>query len=192
LTLLFALWLAVAQAQEPAAEPPPEVPPAGAEDADVAIDEDEPRGIPGLPPGPAPAPDEAERLTHDLAKSLRCPVCQGLSVADSPSESAVAMKGRIRELVEMGYSGEQITDYFVSRYGEWILLEPPMSTNWLVWVAPALVGGLALAWVASIVAQWRKEPEPLPSDVGLLPKDEYEARLLREISDGDDDKKGKT
>ncbi len=136
-----------------------------------------------MPPGPEPAPAEVDTITHGLAKQLRCPVCQGLSVADSPSESAIAMKLRIRDLVAQGYTEEQIVDYFVSRYGEWILLAPPMRTNWLVWLAPAFVGGLALAWVAAVVARWRREPEPLPSDVGLMPKDAYEQRLLEEISE---------
>ncbi|MCB9766517.1 MAG: cytochrome c-type biogenesis protein CcmH, partial [Alphaproteobacteria bacterium] len=66
---------------------------------------------------------EARTLT--LAHGLRCPVCQGMSVADSSSEAAVNMKNRIRELVTAGYTDDQIEDYFIDRYGTWVLLEPP-------------------------------------------------------------------
>ena len=53
---------------------------------------------------------EVEQRTYALGKILRCPVCQGLSVADSQSDAAVAMKNRIQELVALGYADEQIVD----------------------------------------------------------------------------------
>jgi cytochrome c-type biogenesis protein CcmH len=136
------------------------------------------------PPGPPPPADQVDEVTRRIALGLRCPVCQGLSVADSPSETAVMMKNRVQELVEAGYTDEEIRDWFVARYGEWVLLEPSASgLNWLVWLGPGVVGGAGLAWVASVVLRWRREPDPipLPSDTGLLPKDEYERRLLAEI-----------
>ena len=64
--------------------------------------------IPGLPPGPPPATDQVDPLTHQIARTLRCPVCQGLSVADSTSEAAVMFQRRIEELVAAGYTEEQI------------------------------------------------------------------------------------
>lgn len=142
--------------------------------------------IPGLPPGPPPPPDQVDDIAYAIGKGLRCPVCQGLSVADSSSKAAVMIQARIRELVAAGYTAEQINDYFVTKYSEWILLEPPPSgLNWLIWLAPGLAGGLGLAMAASVAAQWRKEPDPvpLPSDVGLEDMDPYEAALLAEIED---------
>lgn len=136
-----------------------------------------------LPPpmfDPPPASD-VEALTIKVASRLRCPVCQGMSVSDSPSKTAVEMKGRVRELVAQGYSEQQIIDYFVARYTDWVLLEPTFADHWAVWVVPGLGLGLGLAWVASTVLAWRKKPEALPSDVGELPKDSYEERLLREL-----------
>ena len=135
------------------------------------------------PRGARPAADQVEPMTARIASQLRCPVCQGLSVADSRSSSAEAMRTRVRELVAAGYSEEQIRDYFVSRYGEWVLLAPPVRTNWVIWLAPGLTAGLGFAWIPAVVARWRKEPEALPSDVGLLPKDKYEERLLAEIDE---------
>jgi len=73
-------------------------------------------------------------------------------IADSPSELAAQMRTLIREKVAAGETDQQIVDYFVSKYGEWILLEPPRrGLLWIVWLAPAaaLLGGayLALSYV---------------------------------------------
>jgi len=137
------------------------------------------------PPGTPPATElELDERTRRISKGLRCPVCQGSSIQDSPVDSAVNMRNRVRELVERGYDQEQIHAYFVARYGEWILLAPPAAgLNWLVWIGPALAGGLALAVLAGVAARWRKEPDavPLPSDTGEAPLDDYEQRLLDEI-----------
>jgi cytochrome c-type biogenesis protein CcmH len=109
------------------------------------------QGIPGIAPDGPRVVDEASVsvATMHIAAGLRCPVCQGLSVADSGAEAAVAMRHRIEDLVRLGYGDEQIIAFFVDRYGTWVLLEPPMEgRNWLLWVAPfailALGGGLLL------------------------------------------------
>lgn len=151
-----------------------------------AADPQESGEIPGLPPGPAPAPEEVSPRAHHIAKLLRCPVCQGMSVADSTSEAAVQFQRRIQELVRLGYADEQIMDYFVDRYGDWILLAPPArGLNWMIWLGPGLAGGLGIAWAMATAVRWRKEPDevPLPSDQGHTPKDPYEARLLKELDE---------
>jgi cytochrome c-type biogenesis protein CcmH len=142
--------------------------------------------IPGMPPGPVPPDAEVQPRAHAIADHMRCPVCQGMSVADSTSEAAVMFQRRITELVRLGYSDEQIVDYFVDRYGEWILLAPPArGLNWMIWLGPGLAGGVGLAWALATAVKWRKEPDdvPLPSDVGHAPKDPYEARLLQELDE---------
>lgn len=85
-----------------------------------------------------------EARVQKLGKALRCAVCQGVSIADSPASMARAQLDTVRELVAEGKSDEEIIDYFVARYGEWVLLEPPKhGFNWLVWLGPIalLVGG---------------------------------------------------
>lgn len=143
--------------------------------------------IPGMVPGPPPPADQVADRAHRIALKLRCPVCQGQSVADSTSEAAVSMQRRIREMVAAGYTQQQIEDYFVDRYGEWVLLDPPATgLNWLIWLAPGLAAGVALTWAASVVVQWRREPEdpvPLPSDTGQVAKDKFEERLLAELDE---------
>ncbi len=93
---------------------------------------------------------ELDRVTEELAGIMRCPVCQGLSVADSPSKSAQAMKAEVRDLLAAGYTQEQTLQYFEKAYGEFIRLEPKAEGfNLVVWIAPAfglLVGAIVVAW----------------------------------------------
>jgi cytochrome c-type biogenesis protein CcmH len=87
-----------------------------------------------------------------IASGLRCPVCQNLSVADSPSGLAAEMRASIEQRLREGETPSQIRAFFVQRYGEWVLLEPPRRGFDLVpWLAPvaALALGLWL-WVRSL------------------------------------------
>lgn len=90
-----------------------------------------------------------EARVQALGKQLRCPMCQGLSIADSNSSAARAQMDKVRELVAAGKTDPEIRAYFTSRYGEWALLEPPATgMNLLVWVLPLVLlvgGGLAIA-----------------------------------------------
>lgn len=132
------------------------------------------------PPGSGAALAEAERI----GKRLRCPVCQGLSVADSNAEAARAMYKRIFELVQLGYSGEQIEDYFIDRYGEWVLLSPKKEgLHWIIWVGPVLV----LVVGAGLVALRAREqdaadtaPRPPTQDAE---DDPYRRQILAELGD---------
>jgi cytochrome c-type biogenesis protein CcmH len=104
---------------------------------------------------------------HEVASELRCVVCQNLSVADSPSEMATQMRAIVRERLAAGDSPAQVRQYFVERYGDWILLSPPRrGFSLLVWVAPpvALVVGLAVAGL--LVRRWtgRRRRTPPPVD----------------------------
>jgi len=99
--------------------------------------------------GPRATP-EAQVAT--IGAGLRCPTCQGLSVADSPSKVATSMREIIAEQLAAGRSPEEVRDYFVARYGDWILLSPPTDGfGWLVWLLPVagVVGGLGAAFAAA-------------------------------------------
>jgi cytochrome c-type biogenesis protein CcmH len=110
----------------------------------------------GLYVGKGALPDAAqEARAVRLASELQCPVCQGQSINASPAPMAQQMKDLIRSQVADGYSDEQVRQYFVSRYGEWVLLNPRAAGfNLLVYVLPvlALLGGLAL--VFTVVRRW--------------------------------------
>lgn len=97
--------------------------------------------------GSDPLDPVREARVQALGKQLRCPVCQGESIADSPAQMARAQMDRVRELVTEGKTDEEIRQYFVDRYGEWALLEPPAhGANWLVWLGPGVMvlGGLVV------------------------------------------------
>lgn len=135
-----------------------------------------------------PSQEEIESRTYALGKILRCPVCQGLSVADSRSDAAVAMKNRIQELVTLGYADEQIVDYFVQRYGEFTLLRPK-DKHWVVWTTPAIAVVIGLSVVA---LQWRrrqeKQEDVMSSDIETTEQqaealDPYRAQILRELGE---------
>lgn len=96
----------------------------------------------------------AARTKH-VAAQLRCPVCQGLSLQDSQSELSQQMKGVIRDQIVAGKTDAQVMDYFVAKYGEWILLEPRAhGFNLAVYLLPLLLlaGGIAVLYVS--VKRW--------------------------------------
>lgn len=93
------------------------------------------------------APQSADRV-EQIASRLRCPVCQTVSVAESPSESARAMREIITEQVADGRSDEEIITYFIAAYGEWVVIEPPARGGTLaLWLLPpaAFLVGLLVA-----------------------------------------------
>lgn len=90
-----------------------------------------------------------------LASQMRCAVCQGLSIHDSPSPLAQDQKDLIRAQVAGGATDQEVRDYFISKYGEWVLLEPKASGfNLLVYFLPAfaLLGGAVFIVIA--VRRW--------------------------------------
>ncbi|HYO57592.1 cytochrome c-type biogenesis protein [Archangium sp.] len=113
--------------------------------------------------GSEPLAPLLEARVQTLGKELRCAVCQGLSVADSPSSMARAQLDKIRELVAEGKSDQEVRDYFVARYGEWVLLQPRAEgLNLFVWLGPV---ALLLGGAFVIYRQVRRPPEPsAPAD----------------------------
>lgn len=98
--------------------------------------------------GPRPLDDRVQEIASDL----RCPVCQNLSVADSPSRLAGEMRAEIASRLRAGASADEVRGYFVERYGDWVLLEPPRrGLNLVPWLVPVvgLVAGGAI-WLALV------------------------------------------
>jgi cytochrome c-type biogenesis protein CcmH len=128
------------------------------------------------------APPVDERVVHEVAAQLRCVVCQNLSVADSPSETANQMRQIIRERLAAGESPEQVREYFVQKYGQWILLSPPKEGfNLLVWVVPFVGLGAGLVLVAVVLRRWSRRPAAVPpTPVDPAMRD----RIRREMSGG--------
>lgn len=101
-----------------------------------------------------------EARTTAVASTLRCPVCQGESIQDSPSELAQQMRSVVRDRLRAGQTPDEIRAYFVGRYGEWILLEPKMTgLNMVLYALPvvSIIGGLIL--IVFLVRRWTKPAE---------------------------------
>lgn len=116
-----------------------------------------------------PAPVGPSERADALAAELRCPDCQGLSVADSPTAAAQEIRRQIDELVAEGASDDAVREHFVARYGEWILLSPRAGIAWVVPFAVALLGVIVLAVVT---ARRRSDPGTTVS-----PSDEDRRRI---------------
>lgn len=107
------------------------------------------------------APPTLDERAAALDRQLRCPTCQGLSVADSPATSAAQIRVVVREQLAAGASDDEVRAYFVARYGRWILLDPPLAgLDLLLWLAP---GAVVIAGAIVAVARARARARAVPS-----------------------------
>jgi cytochrome c-type biogenesis protein CcmH len=113
-----------------------------------------------------------EARAQDISGQLRCVVCQNQTIDDSDAPLAHDMRLLVRERLLAGDSNQQVVGYIVDRYGNFVLLRPPFQANtWLLWFAPFVVLGLALA---GLLMQMRRRPAPAPA-----PLSEQEQAALR-------------
>lgn len=122
----------------------------------------------------APAqPTDAQRV-QALAGQLRCPDCQSLSVAESRTAAAAAIRGEIEQQVAAGRSDEAVRRYFTDRYGEWILLAPPEP---LLWALPAAA---VLAGLVGLAAWFRFARRPAQAPVAARPLEDAELSRIND------------
>ena len=111
-----------------------------------------------------------------LSEKLRCLVCQNQSIADSSAELAQDLRRQIREQVAAGKTDDQIVEYMVARYGDFVLYEPPVkATTVLLWAGPALLLVVGFAGLVHLVRARRAEP---PSPALTTEERERATRLL--------------
>jgi cytochrome c-type biogenesis protein CcmH len=122
---------------------------------------------------PLPGADTVlDAHAKNVASRLRCPVCQGESIQDSPAELAAQMKTLVREKLHGGESEAQVLDYFTQKYGQWILLEPKaQGLNLIVYWIPVffLVFGAAGIWF--VVKRWTRPRPAIAAEVVASPGD---------------------
>ena len=110
---------------------------------------------------------------HQLTQSLRCPQCQNNNIADSNATIAVDMRGKVFELLQEGKSKNDVVEYMVARYGNFVTYDPPMTASTLVlWIAPLL---LVLLGVVFLLRRKPKAQSAVKSQDILT--DEDNARL---------------
>lgn len=100
---------------------------------------------------------EDETRFRALTNELRCPKCQNQNLAGSDAPIARDLKNRTFQLIEEGRSDNEIREYMVDRYGEFITYNPPVrSSTWLLWFGPFVLLGLAMG----VLAMVRRRPAP--------------------------------
>jgi len=96
---------------------------------------------------PLAADPELEEKVNAITSELRCLVCQNQTIADSHAELAIDLKNQVRDMVRNGKTRDDVVDYMVKRYGDFVRYRPAMKpTTYLLWVGPflLLIGGLVL------------------------------------------------
>ncbi|MFT3709315.1 MAG: cytochrome c-type biogenesis protein CcmH [Archangium sp.] len=133
--------------------------------------------------GQDPLDAEREARVQRIGKLLRCAVCQGVSIADSPASMARAQLDKVRELVVEGKSDDEIFDYFVARYGEWALMEPRKSGVTLgLWVAPLALLALGVLLIMRSTSKTPTEPAPpVAASQEAQQQDDYLAKVRADL-----------
>lgn len=122
---------------------------------------------------------ELEQRARDLSREIRCVVCQSQSVADSDADIAKELRSMIREQIAAGKSDQEIRDFLVARYGDFVLFDPPFkASTYVLWIGPFAV--LVLAGIG-VALFFRRRAQELarPSDLSVDEKSRV-ARLLRD------------
>ena len=116
-----------------------------------------------------------EKRVVKLTSELRCLVCQNQSLADSHADLAIDLKNQVRSQMQAGKSDDEIRDYLVARYGDFVLYDPPFkSSTLLLWAGPFV---LLLTGLLGLAAYLRSRRRRLP-DVELTPVDRARAEAL--------------
>ncbi len=95
---------------------------------------------------PLAADEAVEQRLITIAEELRCLVCQNESLAGSHADLAEDLRREVRSLIKQGKTDQEVKDFLVSRYGDFVLYRPPVKpTTWLLWIGPFvfLIVGIA-------------------------------------------------
>lgn len=103
-----------------------------------------------------PSEVDIETRAREVGRSIRCVVCQNQSIDESDASLAQDMRKLVRARIRAGDSNTEVIDFMQNRYGDFVLLKPPVQTNtYLLWFAPAILLGFFLLWY---VVRVRRKP----------------------------------
>jgi cytochrome c-type biogenesis protein CcmH len=127
-----------------------------------------------------------EAKARAFMREIRCVVCQSQSIDESDAEIAAQLRNAIREQMAAGKNEDEIRDYLVARYGDFVLLKPPFKASTLfLWVGPFVLVAIGLGFV---LLQRRRKTAMAPDGAGLAPPDlnENERARVQRLLQGED------
>lgn len=117
-----------------------------------------------------------EAQARALMKEIRCLVCQNQSIEDSNAELARDLRAIVRERIALGDSPDNVRAYLVDRYGDWVLLKPPVKTStYFLWASPFLV-----VLIIALLLMKRNQRTAAPAPLSDAEKEQLKALLERE------------
>lgn len=132
-----------------------------------------------------------EERARDISAGLRCLVCQNQSIDDSNAQLAKDLRVLVRDRLLEGDSNDEVMDYVVSRYGDFVLLKPPVKmSTYILWFGPVLIVVLG---IAAYVAVFRRRDTVTASAPDVRPQElsaEEQERIAALLDEGDDNKSG--
>jgi cytochrome c-type biogenesis protein CcmH len=123
------------------------------------------------------AEDEAvEKRLNTIAEELRCLVCQNESLAGSRADLAQDLRREVRSLIKSGKSDQEVKDFLVSRYGDFVLYRPPVKpTTWVLWIGPFV---LLVAGIGALIAYLRRRGRQVVAGLPLSDAEKARAEAL--------------
>lgn len=139
-------------------------------------------------PARAVQPDEVladpamEARAREIGRELRCLVCQNQSIDDSDADLARDLRAMVRTRLKAGDGDRQVIDYIVSRYGDFVLLRPPVKPEtWALWFGPPVIGGLG---ALALILYFRRRARTDGSSEAPPLSEAEEQRIARMLEDG--------
>lgn len=125
-----------------------------------------------------------EERAREISKELRCLVCQNQSIDDSDAELARDLRVLVRERLVAGDDNQEVIDYIVARYGDYVLLNPPLKPEtYILWASPAVL--VVLAILAVFAFYRRKKRDGSPASASLSKDEQKRLDELLGSSKGD-------
>jgi cytochrome c-type biogenesis protein CcmH len=126
--------------------------------------------------------EETEKVFHKLSDELRCLVCQNQNIAESNADLAKDLRLEIYNMLSEGKSEEEIIDFMVQRYGDYVLYRPPFKPmTWLLWLGPTIIFIIGLFYAVRFMKAQSSSEQP-----GSLSDEEVER--IRNLHSGQENK----
>ena len=136
--------------------------------------------------GPRGAPKEpivfdnpqVEKDYLELSEELRCLVCQNQNLIDSNAELADDLRREVAKMLKQGKNKEQVTEFMVDRYGDFVLYNPPLkSTTWLLWGGPFVLMFFALLLMIKKISSSKKDENEDSAELSEQEKEKLQSIL---------------